>query len=159
MSSRVKGPCSKSDVKIGGVIRVDGKIIDPVKNRKNIAYVMQEDCLLKTETPREALTFSASLRLPKTTSLKEIEHVVDSMLDNLGLTGCADTQIGDELKRGISGGEKKRTSIGCELVSNPNLVFLDEPTSGLDSFASYRVVELLKKVSATSTVLCTIHQP
>jgi ABC-type multidrug transport system ATPase subunit len=62
--------------------------------------------------------------------------------------------------RGISGGEKKRTSIGVELVTNPTVLFLDEPTSGLDSYAALETVKLLKELSNQGcTVLCTIHQP
>jgi len=57
------------------------------------------------------------------------------MLEALGLNHCADTCIGGPLLKGISGGERKRTSVGVELVVKPALVFLDEPTSGLDSFS------------------------
>ena len=81
------------------------------------------------------------------------------MLSELGLDDCADTFIGGALVKGISGGQRKRTSVGVELVSKPSLVFLDEPTSGLDSFSAYQLVQLLHKVAnAGSSVLLTIHQ-
>ena len=82
------------------------------------------------------------------------------MLTALGLKHCADTLVGGPLLKGISGGERKRTSIGVELVVKPSLVFLDEPTSGLDSYSAEQVVDLLHKVAnAGSSVLFTIHQP
>ena len=75
----------------------------------------------------------------------EIKERVESILERLGLTDCQDTQIGGMLKQGISGGERKRTSIAYELITNPSLLFLDEPTSGLDSSSAMRVVEGLKE--------------
>jgi len=61
---------------------------------------------------------------------------------------------------GISGGEKKRTAIGVELISAPKILFLDEPTSGLDSYSAFNVVNILKSLSKRgTTVICTIHQP
>jgi len=83
------------------------------------AYVMQQDLLTPTQTPREAILFSAMLRLPAEVPLAEKAELVEKMLDDLGLMDCADTLIGDEMIRGISGGEKKRTSIGIELVRSP----------------------------------------
>lgn len=122
---------------------------------------MQQDLLTPTQTPREAILFSAMLRLPAEVPLAEKAELVEKMLDDLGLMDCADTLIGDEMIRGISGGEKKRTSIGIELVMRPKLIFLDEPTSGLDAFAAHVI---MKKVAALAhsggcNVLTTIHQP
>jgi len=78
----------------------------------------------------------------------------------LGLDACADTMIGGHLIKGISGGERKRTSVGVELVVKPALVFLDEPTSGLDSYSAMKIINVLKKVAkAGSSVMFTIHQP
>ena len=81
---------------------------------------MQQDLLTPTQTPREAILFSAMLRLPAEVPLAEKVELVEKMLDELGLMDCADTLIGDEMIRGISGGEKKRTSIGIELVRYPD---------------------------------------
>jgi len=82
------------------------------------------------------------------------------MLIELSLEDCADTFVGGPLLKGLSGGQKKRTSVGVELVTKPALVFLDEPTSGLDSFSALQLVQLLHKVAeAGSSVLFTIHQP
>ena len=82
------------------------------------------------------------------------------MLARLELLKCADTPVGNEDIRGISGGEKKRTSIGCELMVNPAILFVDEPTSGLDSRSAAVVMRVLRKIASTGrTVVCTIHQP
>mmetsp|Transcript_19392 Transcript_19392/g.22582 ORF Transcript_19392/g.22582 Transcript_19392/m.22582 type:complete len:207 (+) Transcript_19392:480-1100(+) len=108
-------------------------------------------------TVRECLMFSARMKLPS--DVDKIERV-QSLLDSLKLNKCADTKIGGALIKGISGGERKRTSIGVELITNPNLIFLDEPTTGLDSFTATNVVEVLRDLANSGrTVVSTIHQP
>jgi ABC-type multidrug transport system ATPase subunit len=94
------------------------------------AYVAQDDTLHVSSTPREAILFSAKLRLPKATTTQELTSMTNTMLSELGLSECADTIVGGALLKGISGGERKRTSVAVELVTKPTLVFLDEPTSG-----------------------------
>ena len=128
--------------------------------RKRIAYVMQQDILTPTQTVRESLWFSANLRLPNTYTREDKQQMVEKMLKDLGLEKCADTFIGDDMIRGVSGGEKKRTCVGIELMK-PKLIFLDEPTSGLDSYAAHNVVMRLKDMAHHDgcNVLCTIHQP
>mmetsp|Transcript_33515 Transcript_33515/g.58849 ORF Transcript_33515/g.58849 Transcript_33515/m.58849 type:complete len:527 (+) Transcript_33515:753-2333(+) len=136
--------------------------VDPtaIEVRKQIAFVAQDDSLTFTATPREAIRFSAKLRLPRINTDEEIEDLTRKVLAELGLDDCADTMIGGELIKGISGGEMKRTSVGLELVTKPSLVFLDEPTSGLDSYSAMQVIKVLKKIaSAGCSVLFTIHQP
>ena len=81
-------------ISITGVIKVGGNTIVPAIFRKNIAYVMQDDALLATATPREALQFSASLRLPRSTSADTIKALVENTLEELGITDCADVMIG-----------------------------------------------------------------
>jgi ABC-type multidrug transport system ATPase subunit len=151
---------AKKGVSISGHVEVAGEKIDPVTFREHIAYVMQEDALMSTATPREALEFSAHMRLPSSTTHEEIHTLVTGLLKDLGLESCSDTMIGGAMIKGISGGEKKRTSVGVELITDPALLFLDEPTSGLDSFSAYSMLQLLRTVSESNTaVLCTIHQP
>lgn len=149
--------------RITGDILVNGSPINPRSYRKNIAYVMQEDLLFETATAKEALEFSAKLRLPaKVVRDREtLDLIVNDLLESLGLTHVQDTIIGTELRRGLSGGEKKRVAIGIELVTNPTLLFLDEPTSGLDSVAAWKVVKILEALGETTgcSILCTIHQP
>eukprot|EP01032_Pedospumella_encystans_P012093 gene12093-14012_t len=145
---------------VDGIVKVGGKTINPVKYRKNIAYVMQDDALMATATPREAIMFSANMRMPPDTSKDKLVALVDKLLDDLGLTVCADVIIGGALIKGISGGQRKRTSVGVEVVSDPDLLFLDEPTTGLDSHSASNLIHLLKDVAAKNcAILCTIHQP
>ena len=106
-------------ITIEGKVEVGGKVINPVTYRKNIAYVMQDDALMATATPREALAFSASMRLSSSTSKEKIDELVNGLLEELGLGICADIMIGGALIKGISGGQRKRTSVGVELITNP----------------------------------------
>ncbi|CAJ1343806.1 unnamed protein product [Effrenium voratum] len=146
---------------VEGDIQLDGQKVSGAALRKRIAYVMQQDILTPTQTVRESLWFSANLRLPKTYSTKDKLEMVERMLQDLGLQKCADTFVGDDMIRGISGGEKKRTCVGIELIMKPKLVFLDEPTSGLDSYAAHNVIRRLQDLANKDgcNVLCTIHQP
>jgi len=130
-------------------------------------YVPQEDILTGSQTVREALLFYATLRLP-TLEKSELEERVDKVIEELGLTKVRDSLIGyvgadatnSGLRRGLSGGERKRLSIGQQLITNPSLLFLDEPTTGLDSFAAESVVStLVRQVMSGRTVIFTIHQP
>lgn len=140
-----------------GDVKVDPRDRD---QRRLFAYVAQEDSLHEASTAREALAFSAKLRLPQTTTQEKIEELVQKMLNDLGMESAADTVIGGGFKKGISGGERRRVSIGLELVASPSVILLDEPTSGLDSFAASQVMKLLGDVAkAGNTVLFTIHQP
>lgn len=85
---------------------------------------------------------------------------VENLINDLGLKNCANTLIGNTLIRGISGGERKRTSIGVELLNNPSLMFLDEPTTGLDSATALHVLLILKNLAKSGrTIISTIHQP
>jgi ABC-type multidrug transport system ATPase subunit/ABC-type multidrug transport system permease subunit len=143
-----------------GVITSSGLVVNPVDFRGNIAYVMQDDSLMGTETPRECLAFSASMRLPKEMEHSEKDQFVSNIIQTLHLDKCQNTYVGNALMKGISGGERKRTSVGVELIANPRLLFLDEPLSGLDSYAAYTLVQALKELANSGVpVMCTVHQP
>ena len=107
------------------------------------AFVQQDDVLLETFTPEESFRFAAKLRTNLTD--RQIEVKVRDIISRLGLKSCKDTFIGGILMKGISGGERKRTSIGYELITDPILLLCDEPTSGLDSSTALRIIELLKR--------------
>ena len=120
-----------------------------------VGYVPQDDVLCEWQTVREAIRFSASLRLP---SMAEEERAdkVEAAIRTLSLSSCADTLIGG----GISGGERKRAAIGVELVADPDSLVLDEPTSGLDSFSAFSLLSHLSSLAHSGcTVLATLHQP
>ena len=85
---------------------------------------------------------------------------VEEIVSELRLNKCQNTKIGGPLVKGVSGGERKRTSIGVELITDPNLIFLDEPTTGLDSFTATSVIETLRDLTYSGrTIISTIHQP
>ncbi|KAK2008231.1 ABC transporter [Colletotrichum eremochloae] len=124
------------------------------------AYVMQQDILLPTLTVRETLRYSADLRLPPPTTAEERMRIVEEVILELGLKECADTRIGNSQHRGCSGGEKRRVSIGVQLLANPSVLFLDEPTTGLDATSAFQLVRTLKRLAIKGrTVITTIHQP
>ena len=86
-----------------------------------------------------------------------MEHV-NTLIARLGLKNCADTKIGGWMLKGLSGGERKRTSIGYEIIADPPLLLMDEPTSGLDSHTSLKIVSLMKgEAENNKGILCTIH--
>ena len=129
-------------------------------NSVRSAYVMQQDVLLPTLTVRETLRYSADLRLPPPTTEEERRKVVEEVILELGLKECADTRIGNHQHKGCSGGEKRRTSIGVQLLSNPSVLFLDEPTTGLDATSAFQLVRTLKSLAKKGrTIITTIHQP
>lgn len=120
---------------------------------------MQDDVLFATFTVKEALTFAARLKLKVHTDLQDI--LVDQIIEDLGMKHIKDSQIGDVHRKVLSGGERKRCSIGVELVSDPSVILLDEPTSGLDSFKAQSICMLLHKLAREKgkTIVSTIHQP
>ncbi|KAJ1698957.1 hypothetical protein LUZ63_007469 [Rhynchospora breviuscula] len=124
------------------------------------AYVMQDDLLYPMLTVKETLMYAAEFRLPRSVSKEKKKKRVEELITQLGLEAATNTIIGDEGHRGVSGGERRRVSIGIDIVHDPILLFLDEPTSGLDSTSAFMVVEVLKKIARRgSIVMLSIHQP
>ncbi|KAK1978248.1 ABC transporter [Colletotrichum cereale] len=141
----------------GGSITFNGD--EGIRSARH-AYVMQQDILLPTLTVRETLRYSADLRLPPPTTAEERRRIVEEVILELGLKECADTRIGNSQHRGCSGGEKRRVSIGVQLLANPSVLFLDEPTTGLDATSAFQLVRTLKRLATKGrTVITTIHQP
>ena len=121
--------------------------------RSLFGYVPQDDIVHSDLTVTEALTFAARLRLPAGTPRSEIVKLVDHTIASLGLSDRVSLKIGR-----LSGGQRKRVSVGVELLSRPPLLFLDEPTSGLDPLAEFKLMELLRRLADTGcTVVCTTH--
>jgi ABC-type multidrug transport system ATPase subunit len=126
-----------------GKIAVNGRQTEKEDFGKFGAFVEQDDILIKTMTPRECFRFAVKMT-SISTSNRDAEIRVDKMLARLGIEDCADTMIGGHLMKGISGGERKRTSIGYEMITNPSLLLVDEPTSGLDSHTALSIAKLMK---------------
>jgi ABC-type multidrug transport system ATPase subunit len=138
----------------GDIQSKDGSLLPSEK----VAYIYQEDGFFSQLTVKETLFLAAALRLYHNVSWPVIHEVVNY----LALDHVSDSYVGDILNRGISGGERKRLSVACEMLgTTPSLVVADEPSSGLDSFQAKQVVRLLRKIAIEKdiAVVCTIHQP
>lgn len=128
--------------------------------RLYLGYVPQDDIMHGELTVREALDYSARLRLPPDTSRAEITQRIDRLLADLGLEGAQDVRIGSARKKGISGGQRKRVNLAMELLTDPAVLFLDEPTSGLSSEDALAVMKILRQLADRGkTLLLTLHQP
>lgn len=124
------------------------------------AFVEQEVAFFPHMTVRETLNFRTELKLGSRISKKARDALVKDLIAQMRLEKAADTIVGDGKVRGISGGERRRLAIACELISSPSVIFLDEPTSGLDSTAAAGVVETLRSLADSGkTIICVIHQP
>lgn len=143
-----------------GHVLLNNKLRSRDLMRKSSAYVMQDNIFLNCLTVEETMHYSALLRLPQEWSSDQKAQRVDQIMAVLGLGKIADSLVGDEARRGISGGQKKRLAIGIEIIHLPDIIFLDEPTTGLDSSIAYEVMASVQALTAYNrTVLCTIHQP
>ncbi|GAA5902258.1 hypothetical protein JCM8208_007242 [Rhodotorula glutinis] len=128
--------------------------------KKVIGYVRQDDALLPYLTTRETLETAAALRLPKSVSAAQRAAIVEQTMAELGLRDVADVLVGGALRRGISGGERRRLSIGCALVTLPSILLLDEPTSGLDSSTAFQILQTLQQLAANGrVVVLSCHLP
>ncbi|KAK7417017.1 hypothetical protein QQZ08_011775 [Neonectria magnoliae] len=142
-------------------VLVNGSRLSRSEFREISCFVEQEDALIGSLTVRETLEFSS--RLASTSSLPKQERLVriNGLLESFGLVDQADTLIGTPIRKGISGGQKRRVGVASQLITGPELLFLDEPTSGLDSAASWEVINYLRNVARRNNliVVCSIHQP
>ncbi|EGZ06373.1 pleiotropic drug resistance protein ABC superfamily [Phytophthora sojae] len=145
----------KTGGRIVGDIYVNGELKDPANFSRITAYCEQMDIHSEAATIYEALVFSANLRLPPNFTIEERMNLVNETLELLELSPIAGEMVGR-----LSVEQKKRVTIGVEVVSNPSILFLDEPTSGLDARSALIVMRGVQSIARTGrTVLCTIHQP
>ncbi|KAK0622985.1 P-loop containing nucleoside triphosphate hydrolase protein [Immersiella caudata] len=146
---------------VEGEVLVNGSKPSRSAFREMSRFVEQEDALIGSLTVRETLNFAS--RLASTSSLPKKERVarIDGLLDSFGLREQASALIGTPVRKGISGGQKRRVGVASQLITSPKILFLDEPTSGLDSAASFEVVNYLKGVAKRNhlIVVVSIHQP
>ncbi|TPX55865.1 hypothetical protein PhCBS80983_g04969 [Powellomyces hirtus] len=155
----IAGKTKRGDVE--GAMLVNDRVISKPQYKRLTGFVDQDDILMETLTVRETLMFSAKMRLPESMSLSAKEARVTEVIETLGLSHVANSRIGGATRRGISGGEKRRVSIGQELVTSPAILFLDEPTSGLDSYNAHSVIKTICELAHKfgKTIVFTIHQP
>lgn len=140
-------------------VYVNGMPLDKARFKKLSGYVTQKDTLFPLLTVEETLRFSARLRL--NLQEPELSARVKSLMEELGLSHVAGARVGDDRVRGISGGERRRVSIGVEVIHDPKILILDEPTSGLDSTSALQIIDMLKTMAETRgrTIILSIHQP
>ncbi|CAI9722128.1 ABC transporter G family member 21-like [Octopus vulgaris] len=143
-----------------GSITVNGQKLNKALSRR-MSYVLQQDILPSKLTLREVLHFTAMIKLPEKMTDFQKKKRVDQIVSQMELEKCLDTVIGSSWMRGLSGGEKKRANISCELLTNPDIIIVDEPTSGLDSSLAYKLMLNLQSLARNHNkiVLATIHQP
>ncbi|XP_067009790.2 ATP-binding cassette sub-family G member 4 isoform X2 [Anabrus simplex] len=140
---------------VRGVIEVNGEPRVPTTFRRQSCYITQDMALLGNLTASETLLVAARLKLGPEHDNHRKRQMVAEILELLGLQKTADTRVSR-----MSGGERKRLSIGLELLTNPPFMFFDEPTSGLDSASSVLMVTHLKSLAVSGrAVVCTLHQP
>jgi ABC-type multidrug transport system ATPase subunit len=168
---------AKSGV-VGGSILLNRTVVNTTgahaaQYRNIIGYVSQEDTLLPSLTVEQTIFYAAQLKLPTALSRNTVRRIVRRIIETLKLQHCAQTLIGGDTTRGISGGEKRRVSIAVELLANPRILYLDEPTSGLDTVSAKRVIEAVVELAKDSPmrvyaphyfsfrpiVIFSIHQP
>lgn len=145
--------------RVEGDFLVDGTAL-PKSFQRSAGFAEQMDVHEPTATVREALRFSAKLRQPRETPLREKYEYCETIIKLLEMENIAGATIGT-VNNGLNQEQRKRLTIGVELASKPELLmFLDEPTSGLDSGAAFNIVRFLRKLAdAGQAILCTIHQP
>jgi ABC-type multidrug transport system ATPase subunit/ABC-type multidrug transport system permease subunit len=144
-----------------GDIMANGQKLNLQKLRQLSSYVEQEDALIGSLTVRETMNFAAGLALPSNVSRKERLQRIDDLIASFGLQEQAHTIVGTPIKKGLSGGQKKRLGVASRLVTDPKILFLDEPTSGLDSTLSFEVINFIRSIAKRNKliVIASIHQP
>ena len=134
-----------------GIVRFDG--ITSEASKPHVGYVPQDDLIHLDLPVASTLRYAARLRLPSRTSAADVDRVVADILEELDLTDRAAVRVGD-----LSGGQRKRVSIGVELLARPRAFFLDEPTSGLDPATAASLVGTLRRLANHgATVVLTTH--
>ncbi len=121
--------------------------------KQSIGYVPQDDIIHRELTVYRTLYYVAKLRLSRDVSTKEIDQIIDEVLDVTGLTERREVPINQ-----LSGGQRKRVSIAVELITKPSVIFLDEPTSGLDPATEEKIMTLFRQIAESGrTVILTTH--
>jgi len=146
--------------RFSGEVKLNDHVMDFEKFKKIIGFVMQSDIFMEHIKVNEYLRFAIDMRYDNLTKEQRNEKLED-VLRKLKLEKCQNNIVGGQIRKGISGGEKKRLNIGFELLADPSVIFLDEPTSGLDSYTSFLIMSLIQRIARENNVIIvyTIHQP
>lgn len=152
---------ASSGAKNAGECYVNGTKLDNDTFNRITSYVEQEDALIGSLTVQETLKFAADLSLPGSVNRSQRTDRIQALLSAFGIQNQASTLVGTPIRKGISGGQKRRVSVASQLITCPKILFLDEPTSGLDSTASYEVISYVKKLAIANNliIIASIHQP
>ncbi|KDR73313.1 hypothetical protein GALMADRAFT_251927 [Galerina marginata CBS 339.88] len=144
----------------GGSVQLNGQPVSTDIMHKISTFVEQEDALLGVLTVRESISFALRLHLPLLPRI-QVKERVNRVIKTLGLQSCAEQKIGTPISRGISGGQKRRVTAACAMVTFPRVLFLDEVTSGLDSTSAREVMSSISTLSMAEgmIVIASIHQP
>ncbi|KAI9711428.1 MAG: hypothetical protein M1812_007173 [Candelaria pacifica] len=147
--------------KVQGSVLVNGATPARGDFRRISSYVEQEDALIGSLTVKETMDFAARLSLPSGVSKMERLSRIEVLIESFGLRDQAQLLVGTPIRKGVSGGQKRRLSVASQLVTCPRILFLDEPTSGLDSSASFEVMSYVKEVARQNNliIIASIHQP
>ncbi|KAL4862775.1 hypothetical protein BDV12DRAFT_206988 [Aspergillus spectabilis] len=150
-----------SGYKVLGKCYVNGAEVAAAPFGQITSYVEQEDALIGSLTVRETLKFAADLSLPVSVSKRQRIERMQTLLEAFGIQKQASTLVGTPIRKGISGGQKRRVSVASQLITRPKILFLDEPTSGLDSTASFEVMSYAKEIAKVNNIIIitSIHQP
>jgi ABC-type multidrug transport system ATPase subunit len=153
-----RGVCTS--YRVSGDITLNGRPGTEDMIKSSISFVPQDDdALIPALTVRETLRFAAGIRLPPSTTKDQKKQRAEDLIVQMGVSHCADTLIGCKLKRGISGGEKRRVSIVIQILADPLILLLDEPTSGLDVWTAISVLDVLRALADEGrTIIMTAHQ-
>lgn len=142
-----------------GKVTLNGEDLTREVFTRNCASMTQQDNHWAFLTCRETLDYAADLCVNDTMEKKR--ERIDAILTTVGLMDCADTKVGNQFLKGLSGGQKRRLSLAVSLLTDPKVLFLDEPTSGLDAAAAAAIMAFLKELAQQTNIaiVCTIHQP
>ncbi|KAB1282249.1 ATP-binding cassette sub-family G member 2 [Camelus dromedarius] len=142
------------DVLINGAPR-------PANFKCNSGYVVQDDVVMGTLTVRENLQFSAALRLPTTMTNREKNARINMVIQELGLDKVADSKVGTQFIRGVSGGERKRTSIAMELITDPAILMSKQGRTIIFSIHQprYSIFKLFDSLTLLASGRLMFHGP
>ncbi|KAJ5302424.1 hypothetical protein N7508_007287 [Penicillium antarcticum] len=152
---------ASTGAKVVGETYVNGGKVASRSFERMTSYVEQEDTLIGSLTVRETLKFAADLSLPSSVMKRQRMDRIITLLEAFGIQMQSSTLVGTPIRKGISGGQKRRVSVASQLITCPKILFLDEPTSGLDSTASYEVMSYAKELARLNNIIiiASIHQP